>query len=323
MPKRLRFLAAGAALLALSLGWGNIPDASADAPETTDPIKLVIMGYSGDNIIMYIYGGLIEKMGYNVEYTPADYLGQFAGLEAGDLHIGSPGWDTTAKATMAAAWETGDVLNMGNIGIAVNEDWWYPMYVKEACPGLPDWTALKDPACAESLSVAETSPNGRFLSGPIEWGGHDAERIQALELPFEVIHAGSDGALTADFVAAIKREQPIVGWTWEPFWLPALYEGEFVVWPEYEDACYEDASWGPNPDMTHDCGRPNGFMWKSAWAGGEEIWPGAYGVWRQFTLDATTMGQMVYKSDVDGVSTQDVAQEWIDTHESTWKPWLE
>jgi len=78
--------------------------AKAAVPESKDPIKVVIMGYSGDNIIMQIYGELISKLGYNVEYTPADYIGQFAGLKSGDLHIGSPGWDTTAKDVMADAW---------------------------------------------------------------------------------------------------------------------------------------------------------------------------------------------------------------------------
>lgn len=323
MLGKLRFLIAGAFVAGLLGGIGGIPAAQAGVPESRDPVKIVIMGYSGDNIIMYILGDLLEKLGYNVEYTPADYLGQFAGLKAGDLHIGSPGWDTTAKAVMADAWGSGQVLNMGNMGIAVNEDWWYPLYVKDVCPGLPDWKALLEPQCVEALSVVETAPNARFLSGPIEWGGYDAERVDALGMAFEVIHAGSDGALTADFVAAIKRKQPIVGWTWEPFWLPALYEGEFVTWPEYDDACYEDPAWGPNPNKAYDCGRPKGFMWKSAWAGGEEIWPKAYDVWRKFQLDAKTMGDMVYKSDVDGVPTEVVAEQWVEANESVWKTWLE
>lgn len=318
-----RYFAAVALTVVMTAGLGPLPAAKADVPESKDPIKLVIMGYSGDNIIMYIYGKLIENLGYNVEYTPADYLGQFAGLKSGDLHIGSPGWDTTAKAAMADAWGSGDVLNMGNMGIAVNEDWWYPLYVKEVCPGLPDWKALLEPDCAKALSVVETAPKARFLSGPIEWGGHDAERVEALDLPFEVIHAGSDGALTAELVAAIKRKQPIVGWTWEPFWIPALYEGEFVSWPEYEDGCYEDPSWGPNKDKAYDCGRPKGHMWKSAWAGGESKWQKAYDVWRKFQLNGKTMGELVYKSDVDGVDTKVVAEQWIAGNESTWKAWLE
>jgi hypothetical protein len=40
---------------------------------------------------------------------------------------------------------------------------------------LPDWKALLQPGCVKALSVAETAPKARFLSGPIEWGGHDAD----------------------------------------------------------------------------------------------------------------------------------------------------
>jgi glycine betaine/proline transport system substrate-binding protein len=315
-------LAACALFLALAAGAMSGPSRAA-APESDRPIKIVMMGYSGDNIIMYIYGKVIEKLGYTVEYTPADYLGQFAGLETGDLVIGSPGWDTTAKAALKAAFDTGKVLNMGDMGIPVQEDWWYPLYVKDVCPGLPDWKALLKPDCVKALSVAETAPKARFMSGPIEWGGHDAERIEAMGLPFEVIHAGSDGALTAEIVASIKRKQPIIAWTWEPFWIPALYPGEFVKWPDYDDACYNDPKWGMNPDKAFDCARPKGRMWKTAWADGEKIWPKAYDVWRKMQLDSKTIGELVNKSDVEGVPTAQVAEQWIAEHESVWKPWTE
>lgn len=315
-------LAACALAIALVGSAIGVP-ARAAVPESDQPIKIVMMGYSGDNIIMYIYGKIIEKLGYNVEYTPADYLGQFAGLETGDLAIGSPGWDTTAKAALKAAFDSGKVLNMGEMGIPVQEDWWYPLYVKDVCPGLPDWHALLQPDCVKALSVAETAPKARFLSGPIEWGGYDAERIDAMGLPFDVIHAGSDGALTAEIVASIKRKQPIVAWTWEPFWIPTLYPGEFVKWPDYDDACYNDPKWGMSPDKAYDCARPKGRMWKTAWAGGEKIWPKAYDVWRKMKLDSKTVGDLVFKSDVDGVPTEQVAEQWIEENEAVWKPWTQ
>jgi ABC-type proline/glycine betaine transport system substrate-binding protein len=35
------------------------------------------------------------------------------------------------------------------------------------------------------------------------------------------------------------------------------------------------------------------------------------------------MGELVYKSDVEGVPTEQVAEQWIEQNEAVWKPWLE
>ena len=96
MLKYIRKITTGAVMLGLAMAGPGMTAVKADVPESKDSIKIVMMGYSGDNIIMFIYGELIKKLGYNVEYTPADYIGQFTGVGAGDLHIASPGWDTTA-----------------------------------------------------------------------------------------------------------------------------------------------------------------------------------------------------------------------------------
>ena len=85
-----------------------------------------------------------------------------------------------------------------------------PAYMKEKCPGLPNWEALKDPACAEAFSTAETAPKGRYLGGPVTWGGFDEERVEALDLPFEVVHAGTDAALFAELESAYQRKAPIM-----------------------------------------------------------------------------------------------------------------
>jgi ABC-type proline/glycine betaine transport system substrate-binding protein len=77
-----------------------------------------------------------------------------------------------------------------------------PAYMKEACPGLPDWEALLEPDCAEAFATPETAPDGRYLGGPVTWGGFDEERVEALDLPFQVIHAGTDAALFAELESA-------------------------------------------------------------------------------------------------------------------------
>ncbi len=66
---------------------------------------------------------------------------------------------------------------------------WYPAYVEDVCPGLPDWKALN--GCAKIFANAETTPKGRFLGGPAEWLKGADERVAGLEMDFEVINAGS------------------------------------------------------------------------------------------------------------------------------------
>ncbi|MBV2187359.1 MAG: ABC transporter substrate-binding protein, partial [Rhizobium sp.] len=265
---------------------------------------------------------VLKKAGYSVEYVQADYLAQFAGLQSGDLHVAMEIWETTGREALDAATATGKVENLGETGMLAKEDWWFPEYMKEKCPGLPNWEALKDPACAEAFSTAETAPKGRYLGGPVTWGGFDEERIEALDLPFEVVHAGTDAALFAELESAYQRKAPIVLWIYAPHWAPAKYKGEWVEFPTYSKECYEDASTGLNPDATHDCGKPFGPIWKVGWSGLKDKWPGAYAAIKAFTLNNDEMGAMITKVDLDGKKVEDVVAEWIGANEARWSGWI-
>ncbi|BBE71766.1 ABC transporter substrate-binding protein [Oharaeibacter diazotrophicus] len=293
----------------------------AAAVESTDPIKITLHDWTGQLLSAHIMGEVLKKAGYNVEYVQADYLAQFAGLKTGDLDLAMEIWATTGREALEEAVASGGVENLGESGLQAIEEWWYPDYVKEKCPGLPDWKALKD--CAEIFSTPETAPKGRYLGGPVTWGGFDEERVEALDLPFEVVHAGTDAALFAELESAEQRKAPIVLWIYAPHWAPAKYKGEFVQFPPYEKACYEDPAWGENPDATHDCGKPRGPIWKAGWSGIKDKWPGAYKAIKAFTLDNDEMGKMVGEVDLDGKKLDDVVAEWMKTNEARWKPWVE
>ena len=180
-------VAAGAFVMASAM------PALAQAPESDEPIILTLHDWSGQYITTTIMGNVLKSMGYNVEYVQADYLAQFAGIETGDLTVAMELWDTTAAEALAASVATGNTVDLGETGMQAKEEWWYPIYMKEQCPGLPDWQALN--ACAELFSTPETGSKGRYLGGPVTWGGWDDERVEALDMDFEVIHAGTDAAL--------------------------------------------------------------------------------------------------------------------------------
>ena len=310
-----RFLLGGFAAASLGLAGNSA------AVESSDPIILTLHDWTGQLITTEIMGKVLERMGYNVKYQQADYLAQFAGLESGDLHVAMEMWETTGKQAMEESLKTGNTVDLGETGMQAKEEWWYPLYMKEQCPGLPDWKALNE--CAELFSAPETAPKGRYLGGPVTWGGFDDERVEALDLDFEVVHAGTDAALFAELESAYQRKAPWIGWVYAPHWAPFKFKGEFVEFPTYTDECYDDPAWGGNPDMAYDCGKPFGWIKKVGWKGGEAKWPCAYEAVRAFRIDNDTMGALITRVDLDGEKLSDVVDGWLAANESTWKPWTE
>jgi glycine betaine/proline transport system substrate-binding protein len=304
-----------------AVALGLLLPGAARAVESTDPIKLTLHDWTGQYITTKIMGGVLQHMGYNIEYVQADYIAQFAGLESGDLHVAMEMWETTGKQALDESLKTGNTVDLGETGMQAKEEWWYPLYMKEKCPGLPDWKALNE--CAEAFSTPETSPKGRYLGGPVTWAGFDDERVEALGLNYEVVHAGTDAALFAELKSAYDRKAPFLGWIYAPHWAPILYEGEWVEFPEYTDACYEDSSWGMNPDLPYDCGKPYGWIKKVGWVGGDEKWPKAFQAVRKFTIDNATMGRLIDEVDNKGREVDEVVGEWLANNESVWKAWTE
>lgn len=306
------------AALALSMVFA-VGMASAEV-ESNDPIKITTHDWSGQIISATLMGEVLKKAGYNVELIQADYLAQFAGLKTGDLDLAMEIWATTGQEALDEGVASGGVVNFGETGMKAKEDWWYPSYMEEKCPGLPDWNALRD--CAEAFSTPETAPKGRYLGGPVTWGGFDEERVEALGLDFEVIHAGTDAALFAELQSAYERKDPIILWLYSPHWAPSKFDGKFVEFPVYEAACYTDPAWGENPDAAYDCGKPTGPIWKAGWSGLEGKWPGAAKIIRAYQMSDKDMNEMIAKADLDGQEIPAVVSEWMTTNEATWQAWL-
>ena len=290
------------------------------AAESKDPIKLTLHDWTGQLLTTRIMGEVLKAAGYNIDYVQADYIAQFAGLESGDLHVAMEMWETTGRDAMDASFKTGKTENLGETGMQAIEEWWYPLYMKEKCPGLPDWKALNE--CAEAFSVPETAPKGRYLGAPVTWGGFDDERVEALDLDYEVIHAGTDAALFAELESAYQRKAPILLWVYTPHWAPVKYEGEWVEFPKYTAECYTDQSWGSNKNMAYDCGKPRGPIWKVAWVGLKDKWPGAHKAIKGFNVSNDEMSSMIVKVDLEGKDIDAVVADWMKQNESRWKAWI-
>ncbi len=304
-----------------AVAWLAMAGTAIAEPESKEPIKLTLHDWSGQLITTNIMAEVLKKAGYNVELVQADYLAQFTGLKTGDLHVAMEMWETTGREAMDEATATGLVENFGETGMIAIEEWWYPAYMKETCPGLPDWKALND--CAALFSTPETAPKGRYLGAPVTWGGFDDERVKALGLNYEVVHAGTDAALFAELQSAYERKAPVLLWVYAPHWAQTKFEGEWIKFPAYTPECYRDPAWGSNPDLAYDCGKPHGPIWKVGWAGVKDKWPGAYKAIKAFNISNDEMAKMIAAVDLEGQKLDAVVAEWMDKNKDRWSTWIQ
>ncbi len=294
---------------------------AAVAEDSSDPIVIPIHNWSSQIVMSNVVGQMFEEMGNNVEYVTTDSQAVYESVRLRDVTLELEVWEGAFGASFREALSKGGLHDAGDHDAVTREDWWYPMWTKEACPGLPDWEALND--CAEVFATAETGDKGRYLDGPVDWLKHGTERAEALGLNFTVINAGSAAALWAEIGAAEADKRPILVFNWTPNFAEAVWPGEFVEFPAWEDGCDTDPSKGPNPDALYDCGNPaNGYLKKAAWDGMKDKWPAAYCVLTKISFTNPQIAEMAKLVDTDELEPEEAATEWLEANRDVVDPWM-
>ncbi|MEN9411132.1 MAG: hypothetical protein RL216_3106, partial [Pseudomonadota bacterium] len=170
------------------------------AEDSSDPIMIPTHNWSSQIVMSNVVGQIFESMGNSVEYVSTDSQAVYEAVRLGDASLELEVWEGAFGASFRAAVEKGGIHDVTTHAAVTREDWWYPMWTKEACPGLPDWQALNE--CAAKFATPETGDKGRFLGGPVDWLKHDQEKVDALGMNFVVVNAGSAAALWAEIAAA-------------------------------------------------------------------------------------------------------------------------
>lgn len=294
---------------------------AASASDSSDPIVIPIHNWSSQIVMSHVVGQIFESMGNNVEFVTTDSQAVYESVRLGDVALELEVWEGAFGASFRTALEKGGLHDAGDHDAVTREDWWYPMWTKDACPGLPDWKALN--ACADLFKTAETGDKGRYLDGPVDWLKHGQERAEALGMNFTVINAGSAAALWAEIGAAEADKKPVVVFNWTPNFAEAVWPGEFVEFPAWEDGCDTDPSVGPNPDALFDCGNPaDGYLKKAAWDGMEEMWPTGYCILQQVNFTNAQIAEMARLVDIEEMEAEDAAAEFLEANRDLIDPWL-
>lgn len=286
--------------LLTAAGMAILAGPTLSAPETREPIKLYILGSSDTDFIEAIYGEVVKEYGYRVKYVQSDFSAHFLALENGDIDISLGAWQTIPEMTEAAL-ATGKVKDFGPTGVKVVEGWWYTNELVPFCPGLPDWTALKNPDCIKALVSADTAPLGRFVDAPADWASNSADFIKQEGLELANVNSGSPAALFAELKAAVDQKKPFLGWGTEPHWVIDSTLGHYVNRPGF---------------------RPDNEVLKLGNIESTAKIPNAVHILEKFQLSRDEVAAGMDRIDNGGLSPQDAAREWMASNEAVWKAWL-
>ncbi|MCL9781201.1 ABC transporter substrate-binding protein [Vibrio sp. S4M6] len=282
-----------------------------------EPIKLLSLDWTSQQVLTKALGNLLEKKQIPVEYVSTSARSQWHKLSYGEADVQVEVWEGSMAAKYEQLIQSGDILEGATHEATTREDWWYPAYVEELCPGLPDWTALKN--CPEVFY--EGTKRGIYYTGP--WEKPDRARIRALGLQFEVIQLADGEEINQKIRQYIAAKKPLMIFNWSPNWVEAKYQGKFVEFPKYDKECERKASWGINPKFKWDCGNPAGGWLKIAIS--KELTNKsqcAVDVIKSFSLNNQQIAMAAMLVDDQKMSVDDAANSWLEHNKELVKQWL-
>lgn len=305
-----RFAPLSAALVAAFL-------AGTAAADSTAPIKISINEWTGQHISAHIAGQLLEKLGHQVEYVTAGAVPQFSAIAQGTLHLQPEVWTNNVGDIYPKAVESGDIEIVGPLGLEPREGWIYPPYMAELCPGLPSYQALYD--CAQVFAAADTFPKGRLITYPADWGTRSKDVVAQIGIPFEPVAGGSEGAMIAELKSAVAAKQPIIMMFWQPHWLFAEMDFDWVEWDQATGECQEESG----QSRGNACGFAQASIEKIVSRDFAATWPGAYKLIEMMSVSNAVQNALINEVDQNGRPIEEVISEWIAENEAVWRPWID
>lgn len=295
------------------------PTAETVTQQEHSVIKIAVNNWTSQIVLSHITGKMFQQLGYSVEYIPISTSDQWGALAYGAAHVQVEVWQGTMAESFNRHVSEGSIIDAGTHTATTREDWWYPAYVEQECPGLPSWKALRE--CAHIFSRPNSNNRGVYYAGP--WEKPDAARIRALNLNFDIVVLTSGDDLWLELEKAIKNKQPIVLFNWSPNWVESRIAGQFIEFPDYDITCEQDPSWGINKSFLYDCGNPKGGWLKKASGNTmKKQFRCAFNALKNISFSNQQLSHISALVDVDKMTYEDAANQWLDENKRIWQKWL-
>lgn len=296
-----------------------LPASAADLGQTDQPIRIALTDQTGARLTAHLAAELLTTAGYSVDLVETDDLSVFSRMERGDIDAHVEIWPAADSEKFKELVREKKLVNLGDLGITLQEGLAYPAHMETTCPGLPALDALRD--CAANFATGGDGPV--LIDYPADWDGPGAALISALDLPFETRPAASEEALVATLVEASTASRPALAMFWVPHWAVAAHDLRFIDLPVAEALCHEDPAWGPNPQATGDCGFPSLGTVKAIVRGFKTRWPAAYLLLQDFQVDNATHASLMIEVERDNRPLPEVAAGWATAQQERLRPMIE
>jgi len=309
------------AAAALALGLAAGPAGAASVPESPDPIVIGKLDWTGQEITAEVAGEILRRMGYTVQFVQTTQVPLFQAVADGQIAAYLENWNQTSKKYYDEYTADGRIEPLGETGLVGQEGWYYPDYVAEKCPGLPEWTALKK--CAEIFATPDTAPQGRLLDYPAEWTPDSGAWAKAWGLDLTAVPSGGEGSTAAEVKSAVARKEPLLLMWWEPTWLASIYNLKRVVLDEAGEGCKLGEAAGIKTKKAFDCHSKGIEIVKFGWPGLKDKWPAAHKFLKAYQITNEQQGPLAMAVETEGKKASEVAKAWVDANEAVWKPWVD
>ena len=294
----------------------------ASISKAADPIRIPVLNWTSQIVMANVMAQIFEEMGHTAELVPAESASRYEAVRIGDLHVAHETWESTMALPFYEAMDKGGLIDAGSHDLITFEEMGVPNWVIEEglCPGLPNWEALKDPACAANFATADSDGKGRWLEGPYEWHTDVMpNRLKGLGIDdlWTVKFAGSADAIWAELKAAKAEGRGTVIFNWSPNFTDAA-GFTFIEFPPYFEGCRLEQ--GGSLETTG-CGSPKGWLKKAAHIKFPLSHPDAYKFYTKMSFTAPQIGTMADLVDNQGLSHADAAAKFIADNRDLFDLW--
>jgi glycine betaine/proline transport system substrate-binding protein len=285
----------------------------------SDKIFIPINSWSSQRVLSNVVGQLIEELDVPVEYINISADRQWGALKRGVIHFQIEVWEPSMGQKFNQLVANGDIIDLGAHEAKVIEDWWYPKYVEDLCPELPQWQALNK--CRALFKGLSETDKGVYFGGP--WNYGDADIIRALGLRFTIERLSDEAALWEVLTQAVEKKRPILMLNWSPNWTDDTIEGEFVDFPLYTEQCENIPEWGLNKKLVKDCGnRRDGWLKKAASPNLQQDFPCVYNLIKNISFTNAMIKDASSLAVIKSLSDKDAAIEWSKKYAKDINKWL-